>query len=384
MSPCIVRHALRLVAFAAIFFATRIAAAHKPSDSYLTLDVDGRAIDARWDIAVRDLDYAIGLDGDGDGAVTWGELRARFAEIDSYALARLTVRADGDVCAQALRGHEVVEHSDGAYVVIRFKLACRTAPRAFELAYSLFFELDPAHRGLLHVGGAGEPRALTFATDRRVQHVPMGGPQRAGRVAEIGAIIGVGVHHIWEGYDHLLFLLALLLPSVLRREENAWMPVSRFRPALFDVLRIVTAFTVAHSITLSLAALDLVRLPTRITESAIAASVVVAAANNVVPVMRDDRWLAAFALGLLHGFGFSATLVDLGLPRGSLLPALFGFNLGVEIGQLAVVAAFLPLAYLVRRSIAYRRLALVFGSIAIGSLATVWMVERVFDLKILT
>jgi hypothetical protein len=150
------------------------------------------------------------------------------------------------------------------------------------------------------------------------------------------------------------------------------------------VLRIVTAFTVAHSMTLSLAALDVVRLPSRFTESAIAASVVVAAANNVIPILREDRWVAAFALGLLHGFGFSATLVDLGLPRSSLVLTLLGFNLGVEVGQIAIVAVFLPLAFAARKTLSYRRFVLVGGSLAIVALASVWFVERAFAIRILS
>jgi hypothetical protein len=146
----------------------------------------------------------------------------------------------------------------------------------------------------------------------------------------------------------------------------------------------VTSFTVAHSITLSLSALDVVLLPSRLVESGIAASVVFAALNNVVPMLEGDRWAAAFMLGLLHGFGFSATLLDLGLPRHALVLTLFGFNVGVEIGQLVVVAMFLPVAFLVRGSPQYRRVALVGGSIAITLVASVWFVERAFAMRIIS
>jgi hypothetical protein len=367
----------------AVLLVSGVASAHKPSDSYVTLDASGTVINARWDIALRDLDYTLGLDADGDGAVTWGEVQAREAAIDAYAIPRLAVSADGEVCAPGVPDHQIVTHSDGSYVVLHYALACTHEPRALDLDYELFFENDPQHRGLVHLDAAGTTSALTLATDHRREHLDV---HAVSRSAQFLAIVRVGIHHIWEGYDHLLFLLALLLPSVLRREQAAggarWEPVARFRPALWDVLRIVTAFTVAHSLTLSLAAFDVVRLPSRITESAIAASVVVAAVNNLVPLLREDRWLAAFSLGLLHGFGFSATLVDLGLPRSSLLLTLFGFNLGVEIGQLAIVAAFLPLAFAARQTTAYRRYVVVFGSIAIALLASAWLVERAFAIKI--
>jgi hypothetical protein len=169
---------------------------------------------------------------------------------------------------------------------------------------------------------------------------------------------------------------------VRRASDGAWEPVGRLKPALLDVLRIVTAFTLAHSITLTLASLEVLRLPSRFVESGIAASVVVAALNNVHPILEKDRWAAAFALGLLHGFGFSATLMDLGLPRQNLALTLFGFNVGVELGQLCVVTAFVPLAYLARGTQVYRRAGLVAGSLVIAFIASVWLVERAFAIRV--
>jgi len=146
---------------------------------------------------------------------------------------------------------------------------------------------------------------------------------------------------------------------------------------------VVTAFTVAHSITLSLAALEVIDLPSRWVESAIAASVILAALNNLLVVAGPGRWLFAFAFGLIHGFGFASVLSDLGLPHDSLLLALVAFNLGVELGQLAVVAVFLPLAWSLRDQWIYRRGLLAGGSLLVIAIASVWLVERVFDLKLL-
>jgi hypothetical protein len=360
------------------------ALAHKPSDSYLSLSVDAAVIHGRWDIAIRDLDYALDLDADANGNITWAEVRDRQSEIASYALARLTLRGDEEVpCAATVdpAGVAVVSHSDGSYVVLRFDAGCTRAVTSLGLDYRLFFDVDPQHRGITRIEGSGTTRTHTFS---KSEHEARFSLADAGRMRALGSIVKQGVFHIWTGYDHVLFLLALLLPSVLRRRRHTWRPVPRLRPALLDVLRIVTAFTVAHSITLSLAALEIVTLPSRLVESVIAASVVLAAGNNVVPVLRHDRWMAAFVLGLMHGFGFSATLMDLDLPRSNLLPTLFGFNLGVELGQLAIVTVFVPLAYSVRRSAAYRRFALVAGSCVIAVLATIWLVERAFLIKIIS
>jgi hypothetical protein len=248
------------------------------------------------------------------------------------------------------------------------------------VTYDLFFAVDPQHRGLMRLD-AGSSRTHTFSASARTARFDL---NDSGRLRQLGVLVKEGIFHIWTGYDHVLFLLALLLPSVLRREDRVWTPVERLRPALLDVLRVVTAFTVAHSITLSLAALGVVTLPSRLVESTIAASVVLAALNNIRPVLRHDRWMAAFLLGLMHGFGFSATLMDLDLPRSNLVVALFGFNLGVEIGQLAIVAVFVPLAFAARRTRVYRRAGLVVGSAIIAALATIWFVERAFLVKIIS
>jgi len=126
-----------------------------------------------------------------------------------------------------------------------------------------------------------------------------------------------------------------------------------------------------------------VSLPSRAVEATIAASVVVAALNNVFPVFTKRLWAVAFAFGLIHGFGFASVLADLGLPKDALAPTLVGFNLGVEAGQLAIVALFLPLAYALRRTVLYRQGVRIGGSLLIALLAGIWFAERAFNLKLL-
>jgi len=208
------------------------------------------------------------------------------------------------------------------------------------------------------------------------------GGESAGPLAQFATYAEEGVFHIWSGFDHVLFLLSLLLPAVLVRRNGAWVACDSLRAATLDVVKVVTAFTVAHSITLTLAALAIVELPSRWVESAIALSVVLAALNNLHPIVANGRWVAAFGFGLLHGFGFAGALRGLGLPTGSLALSLAGFNLGVEAGQLAIVLVFLPLAFLSRSTWAYRRLALGGGSIVTAAVASTWLVERAFDTSV--
>ena len=314
--------------------------AHKPSDSYLSISVDGGKVSGQWDIALRDLDFAIGLDANGDGEITWGEVRARQNEIAAYAFARLTATLDGVACPLKVAQHMVDLHSDGTYAVMRFEGDCGNASTALELGYNLFFDLDPQHKGLLRLQYAGTTRTAIFSPEAARQQFEL---KRVSRIVQFFDYGREGVWHIWKGFDHILFLLSLLLPAVLvPRARGAaaregiiagWRAVDAFKPAFWDVFQIVTAFTVAHSITLSLAALGVITLPTRLTESAIALSVILAALNNIFPLFQRRRWMVAFSFGLIHGFGFASVLADLGLPRDALLLALVGFNVGVELGQ---------------------------------------------------
>ncbi len=358
-----------------------LAWAHKPSDSYLSLTAEGGGLDGRWDIALRDLEYALGLDADGDGAITWGELRRRHEQVAGYALARLAVKVNGRPCALRVVRQQVDQHSDGAYAVLEFRAECQPGePREIAVGYRLFFDLDPTHRGLLHLASGSWSRTAVLAPDRAEQSFTV---TEEGWLPALLAYGREGVWHIWIGIDHVLFLLSLLLPAVLTPVAKGWEPAARFRPVFWDVLKVVTAFTVAHSITLSLAALAVVQLPSRLVESAIALSVVLAALNNLRPVFRRGRWTVAFAFGLIHGFGFASVLADLGLPQQTLVPALVGFNLGVEAGQLAVVLVFLPLAHRFRHGWTYRRLVFLGGSALIAAVAAVWLLERALEVRIL-
>jgi hypothetical protein len=355
------------------------AVAHKPSDAYLTIERDGAALSGQWDIALRDLDNAIGLDSNGDGDITWRELKGRQAEIDAYALQRLAIASAAEACSLTATDHLVDSHTDGAYAVLKLAGTCPHAGPTLTLDYRLFHDVDPQHRGLLNFVEAGASRSVVFSaeTPQRVVGGDSGGP-----LAQFATYVHEGVSHIWLGFDHILFLLSLLLPAVLVRRDGRWQAGASFTGAFIEVAKVVTAFTLAHSITLSLAALGVVSLPSRWVESAIALSVVLAALNNVFPVISHGRWIAAFAFGLLHGFGFAGALRDLGLPTGSLALSLAGFNVGVELGQLAIVAAFLPLAYALRKTWSYRRLVLACGSGAIAAVAAVWFAERAFDIPL--
>jgi hypothetical protein len=351
--------------------------AHVASNSFLTVHLEGAAVGGALELAVRDAEIAVGLDANGDGKVTWGEVRAAQGALVAYLGRHLELAGPAGRCALHFGALQINERVDGNYLWQPFTADCAGssagAMRQLTITYRLLDEEDPSHRGLLTLTAGGVAQTAVLGGAHAVQSFDLRHPSQWSAFTEY---FHVGVWHIWSGIDHLLFLLSLLLPAVLIRRDHRWQAVPQAAPALFNILKVVTAFTLAHSITLSLAAFDIIRLPSRLTESIIAGSIIVGALNNVFPIVTEARWRIAFAFGLLHGFGFAAVLSEMGLPSGARLVSLVAFNLGVETGQLAVVLAVMPLAYLARASRLYQRGVVPWGSTAIAALALVWFVQR--------
>ncbi|RZI85476.1 MAG: HupE/UreJ family protein [Rubrivivax sp.] len=354
----------------------------------------------------------------------------------NFARPHLALSHGGQDCATDLTAApsapQIDTHTDGRYAVLRWTARCPLQPgqpwTTLSVDYRLFALTDPTHRGIVRLrtldGEAGTvvlgvtrpQHTLAFAgldgmamastsagpagaaaplskVERPV--VPSSASPHASNAAafwhSLGRFVQDGMHHIAIGADHILFLLSLLLVSVWQRPQQArwWPPLSAWRPrpgwraSLGEVLKLVTAFTVAHSITLALAAFGVLSPPSRWVEALIALSVLVAALDNLLPLLRAPRWIVVFGFGLVHGFGFAGALQDLGLARGDLAAPLLGFNLGVELGQLALVALTWPVFALLRRTALYRWAVVGAGSLFIVAMAAVWLVERLFDMTIL-
>ena len=369
--------------------------AHSASTAWLALQVEGATVRGTWDVAVRDVDLALPLDADRDGRVTWGEVRQQSRAIERWAAAGLGLTADGASIPLQVSSISVSEVSGVECLHFDCLAAASSRIGSLEVTYGLLFDLDRMHRGLVRVSDSNHPdgTSAVLGPDQRSLRVEPG-VARTQR-SSIGGFVAEGVHHIATGYDHLLFLLVLLLPTVVTRSPAGWIPVSELRPVLMRVLRTVTAFTIAHSITLALAALDWVRPPSRPIEMTIALSIVVTAIGNLGwrPARPGSRWLSGldaldarpwilpFCFGLVHGFGFADGLRELGLTRLNLVTPLVGFNLGVELGQLAAVMLVLPVLWKLGRTLAYRRWGLSGLSWAIASIASVWVVDRAFGFQ---
>ncbi len=352
--------------------------AHKASTSYLQLRVQGLEVSGRWDIALRDLDYALGLDTDGDTILTWGEVRQQQSRIADYTLRRLTMRADQDECKLSMERLQIADHSDGRYASLALVGQCPHEPVSLRLNYELLFDIDALHRGLLNLDFRGSHGGLFAPEERTLRYSAAG----ASSLAVFNQYFRAGVWHVWTGWDHMLFLAGLFLPAVVRRRRNVWEPATSLRTALTDTAIMATAFTLAHALTLSLAATGLFSPPTRWIESGVAASVMFAGLNNLVPmVYRGLFWLAA-GFGLIHGAAIAGALIELGLPPGDRVWSLLAFNLGVEVAQLSVLLAVIPLSFVCRRSPWYRWLVLIPGSVFITVVGLLWLIQRAFNVDL--
>jgi hypothetical protein len=253
---------------------------------------------------------------------------------------------------------------------------CAEAIRELTLDYDLFLDRDPTHIGFITI--ADSTRVLRSGHTRLIWR------PGAKLHSAIAGLVVSGIEHILFGFDHILFLVSLLLIVVVMQTGTVVVP-RPVRPALAYTGAIVTSFTVAHSMTLIAAALGWIDLPGRLVESAIAGSILFVAIQNVVRFDPPHRYVVTFGFGLVHGLGFASMLRPL-LPPDHVVAPLLAFNLGVELGQLGIVLAVLPMLYGLMRTVGpdrYRRRVLPVATVAIGGLALTWLVERSLEVTIL-
>ncbi len=369
------------------FFAP--AYAHKASDAYLLLDNSSAAesVTFKLSLALRDLDAAIDtLDGDNNRELEWAEVRQNLPAIQNWVTEGMQLTCASKALAVQWAFEALEQRSDGVYVRLGAAAVCSQG--ALTVNYRLMQNIDATHRlivaGLLH----GKPVAAVASPNNKpnVTLSTSAGSKLAMAQSGWSALVQFfpeGVHHLATGYDHLAFLLALLLPIVLYRKQqvpstsalgNLALPGDK-RPGLWILLRTVTGFTIGHSITLVLATLGWIASPSWV-EPAIAVTIGLSALLNLYP----QRWARSDALalgfGLIHGLGFSNIMREANI-SDSLLPwALAGFNLGVEAGQLVGVALWCCVHLVLVRWRYYEPVVVRGGSWALLGLASYWAVQR--------
>ncbi len=343
-----------------LWLSVRPAAAHPVPFSYVDLRIEGSTINLTLVVHDFDLAHDLGLDVP-DRLLDPAALDKYAAAIVKLLDPRLTVEADGRVLTgQNWTAPEALP--DRASVRLQRRYDAGGVPGALTVTARMF-PYDTAHQTFVNVYEQGEISAQAILDSGQTQYEYLSGT-RQGAWAAVRRFVPSGIHHILIGPDHILVLIGLLLVGGSMRQ----------------LLLVVTSFTVAHSITLSLAALGILNPPARLVEPAIALSIVYVGADNLlVKDGRDVRAWIAFAFGFIHGFGFAYVLRDMGLPTRALGWSLFSFNLGVEIGQLFIVVlvALALRALRARSEVAGQRLAFA-GSIIVIAAGAFWFIQRVF------
>lgn len=362
-----------------LLLAPATSPAHEVGSSYLRLRLVEQGLVGQWDVGQGDLENALGLERSGEIDAAWERLRAREEELAPLLAERLALASEAGACEVELTRPLLARVREG-FALLRLAARCPSSRGDLRVGLRRVFEADPSHRGYVMVRDAQGVHSGVLSEAEPELRFPV---ERPSRWRLFRVYLREGVVHIGSGADHVLFLISLLLPAALRREAGRWQPRDGFRRVTLEVLKVVSAFTVAHSLTLALAAFEWVRLPPRFVEAAIAASVVVAAMHNLRPLRRVRGWWIAFTFGLVHGLGFANVLGQLGLPAGAAGLALLAFNLGVEAGQLAIVAVALPVLYLARTARYYRPAVLEGGSLLIAWVAALWLVERAAGIRLL-
>ena len=338
----------------AVLLASLPVTAHPLNVGRADITVGESEIELRLSVNLFELDLLLSLDRDLDGRIERAEIEIQRRQISDYLATRIQVIAEGRMLPMEAGGFDV-RHSDDGKPTFETTLRFQSpAPlRSFTIRCEPLTEFGADHRIIGRISRDGGSEQFVF--QRGVAYQAGDHSPRAATLQ----FVALGVHHILIGYDHLAFLLALLLAS------GSWL----------NVVKIVTAFTLAHSVTLSLAALNVVSLPGWLIEAGIAVSVAYVAVENLLSRRPRHRWLVSLGFGLVHGFGFAGVLHEMALPRDHLLAALFFFNLGVEVGQLAVISVLLPFLWLLAHTSAYRA-TVTSASLGILGVAALWLVQR--------
>ena len=330
--------------------------AHPANVAHARIAIAESAVEMTLSANLLELDLVLALDRDLDGRVEAREIEARRADVIDYLRGKVAVRASGRELPMELLALGIGRSGDGR-AVVETTLAFRSehALRDIAIRCEPLTELGADHTTLARIDTRGGSREFLFRPGVTYREAP-------GALAHALEFLKLGIVHIFVGYDHIAFLVGLLLTG----------------GSALAIVKIVTAFTAAHSVTLSLAALDVVTLSPVIVEAGIALSLVYIAAENLFTRKRQGRWLVSFLFGLVHGFGFAAVLKELALPSSALVASLVTFNLGVEIAQVAIVAVVVPALYGLTRTRLHAPLARM-ASAVILSLGLFWLYQRVLS-----
>jgi hypothetical protein len=371
-----------------------VASAHRYDESYLYLDVGDTSLAGRVEMPYGDLRTVFDLQLAGEADDVYAELEANLDALQAYAAANTSIGSAGSTWQLEFEGLELLDEEgvgEGGrgYAILPYKVAIGgiEVPQVLEVTFTPFLAEIPNRTNITLIANdwrrgvvEEESNELLFHTlDRPSGTIDLGEPDQW---LNFRRSIDLGVDHIRTGPDHIFFVMVLLLPSVLVLIAGLWRPADRFTSSLLRVVLVATMFTVAHSITFTLAGLDLLPLPpSKLVETLIALSIAAAALHNIKPIFGHREWAIAFVFGLFHGMGFAGLVQELDINRTTQLVSLLGRNVGIEIGQIVIILMTFPTLFLLRRTRAYLPLMYA-ASATLALLSLTWVYERISEREV--
>ncbi len=404
---------LMIGAIALMLLSNSMAHGHATNESYIWLNPQKDHFDGRIEFRLEDLRKYFNMDIPKEYASARTTIIEHQAELKKYAHTNFELKTiDDQIIKYKILKVDLLENEFfGHFAQLFFETERMEVPSDVLVTCSFLFEHDKYSRCLLcteynHFTGKKHHEGFyhaVFSLWNTEQPIDFNDLQPV--KDRIRHYVWEGIRHIWIGLDHILFLVTLLLASVLvkRIDDDAsvneserkssdkhqqphklkstnptyqWRPVEGFKEAFWSIFKIVTIFTIAHSITLALASLDIITLPSQLVESIIALSIVLVAINNIIPMFRDRTWVVLFLFGLFHGMGFASVMQNLPFRMPNLTKLLISFNIGIELGQLAIVAVVFPVIFSLRKWRWYNPLILIGGSLIMIVIAGYWFLER--------
>lgn len=362
--------------------------AHNLDQSYLYFNITENKILARAEVPVQDLNDVLNLGLPEDRALDAARIEPQLPAIRNYVEQNSSVQCEPQDCKLIFQRYDLLDATT-QFLQLTYELeGTETRPDKLRIAYDVILNEKDDYTNMLLV----EQNWETGTFDNEAN--PFEVFNETGKTYELDltsgsffrgltSIFKLGIGHILSGNDHILFIIALLLPSVLQRsEDRRWQSIEGVQEAFFYIVKVATAFAVAHSITLSLAALNIVQISPRLTESMIAASIGLAALEIFYPIFKGRMWMMVFIFGLFHGSGFAQTLTKVGVMSRHALWSLLSFNLGIESGQIIIIAIAFPILYLLRTQKFYQSILLRAGGVCLGLISLYWFIERAFGINL--
>jgi hypothetical protein len=356
--------------------------AHRAGESYVYLSVYENRLTGIFHITLRDLNNALGLQAT-EVQITEDNLADRLGEIHSYYEEKVQFFDKDNELPMRFTGLDMLRYGD-LWILTKFVLIENAAtPDVIGIDYNVLFDKDPESPAFLvidHFWKAGifmneGEISLTFSPNNHRQELFL---PEASLFKGFMGVVRLGFKQLWRGIDHILFIIALILPAAMIRKKDVWQPVTGFRPAFLYVVKILALFTLAHSATLVFASLGLFSLPYRLVEAGIAISIAIAALEIIIPIFKRKIVWVVFIFGLFHGFGFARDLSGTGALSDPMALSILGFNLGVEIGLVVVVCFIFSNVYLIRQYSFYSNFLMRYSAVALLLLGAYWTVDRGF------